>query len=79
MTDDLRTSTLTHERKTAQALILLPFLGMFLFCPPVILIFSTDYSLFSIPVIVIALFSIWAFLIGAAFCLSKARNRPPES
>lgn len=63
-----RASQQRQKRRTADRAMVLPLLGLVLLMPPIAMIFEINAKVFGIPVTLIYLFAVWAFLIiGAAF------------
>ncbi len=58
--------------KARDAGFILPIIGLILFAPPVIGMFTADMSVFGAPLIVAYLFITWAVLIVAAGLLSRS-------
>lgn len=57
------------------AAVVLPFLAVALFMPPIVLIFTADLSILRLPLIVVYLFGVWAVVIVIAFLLSRRLPR----
>mgnify|MGYP000020278090 CR=1 FL=1 len=62
-------------RKSREAAILLPLLGLLLITPPFVEIFAADVTLFGVPLLAAYLFAIWAGMIICAFLLSRTLSR----
>lgn len=52
------------DRRTSERLVALALLGFLLFNYPLLAIFSTDTTVFGVPVLYAYLFASWALLIG---------------
>jgi hypothetical protein len=52
------------DRRTGERLVALALLGFLLFNYPLLAIFSTDTTVFGVPVLYAYLFASWALLIG---------------
>jgi hypothetical protein len=52
------------DRRTGERLVALALLGLLLFNYPLLAIFSTDTTVFGVPVLYAYLFASWALLIG---------------
>ena len=58
--------------------ILLPFAGLFLLTPPVLLLFRPDVTIFKIPALPLYLFTMWFGLILASRYLSTHLADDPD-
>lgn len=57
--------------RTREAALILPFVGLALFSPPLIGLFASDARVFGGPLIVVYIFVAWAALIVGARALSR--------
>ena len=60
-----------RDRKTRDAALILPIIGLLFLIPPFATIFAIDGRILGIPVMVAYIFVVWALLIAAAAVLSK--------
>lgn len=60
-----------QDRKTRDAALILPIIGLLFLIPPFATIFAIDGRIFGIPVMVAYVFTVWALLIAAAAFLAK--------
>lgn len=61
----------TEPRRTREAALILPVIGLALFTPPLIQLFASDLSVVGAPLIVVYIFAVWAALIIAARIMSR--------
>ena len=60
-----------RDRKTRDAALILPIVGLLFLIPPFASIFAIEGRIFGIPVLVAYIFTVWALLILAARVLAK--------
>jgi hypothetical protein len=62
--------------KTRSLALLLPLLGLFLLMPPAVLAFGIPRTIGGVPLIVLYIFAVWAFLIVSAAWLARRLGAP---
>ncbi len=62
--------------KTRNLALLLPVFGLFLLMPPAVLAFGMPRTLGGVPLIVLYIFAVWAFLIVSAAFLARRLGAP---
>lgn len=65
----------SRTQGTRDAATVLPFVAVFLFLPPVILVFAAPALIFGIPLIVVYIYGVWAAVILAALLLARRLER----
>ncbi len=65
-----------RRKKIKDAAFILPLLGAFLLVSPVITVFSTDGSLFGLPLPIVYIFGVWLLLVLAARRMAHLLSDP---
>ena len=62
---------MTDQSKVRDLAIVFPWFGVFLFAPPVLLLFRPETTIFGIPALPIYLFFMWFLLIIGSWMISR--------
>lgn len=72
------TDSVSDNRGARDAAAILPFLGLVLFFPPLVYIFTAPLTVAGIPLIVVYIFGVWAAMILATFLVARRLKPDPE-